>query len=55
MKKLITTCLVFLSFTTTICGQWQPVGNKIKTEWASKVNPDNVLPEYPRPIMVRER
>lgn len=55
MKKLITTCLVFLSFTTTICGQWQPVGNKIKTEWASKVNPDNVLPEYPRPIMVRDR
>lgn len=34
--------------------QWQPAGTKIKTEWAEKVNPDNVLPEYPRPIMERK-
>ncbi|RDC61961.1 glycoside hydrolase family 2 protein [Adhaeribacter pallidiroseus] len=35
-------------------GNWQPVGNKIRTEWAAKVNPANPLPEYPRPHMVRE-
>lgn len=29
----------------------QPVG--IQTRWAKDVNPDNVLPDYPRPQMVR--
>ena len=33
--------------------QWQPVGDNIKTEWATKVDPQHVLPEYPRPIMKR--
>ncbi|MGE5496996.1 MAG: glycoside hydrolase family 2 protein, partial [Syntrophothermus sp.] len=32
---------------------WQPAGDRIKTEWASKVNPENPLPEYPRPQMER--
>ena len=34
--------------------QWEPAGDRIMTEWASQVDPDNVLPEYPRPQMVRE-
>ncbi|MGS2763113.1 glycoside hydrolase family 2 protein [Sinomicrobium sp. M5D2P9] len=34
--------------------QWKPAGNKIKTEWAAKVDPENVLNEYPRPIMERK-
>ena len=29
----------------------KPAGDKIKTDWASQINPANVLPEYPRPIM----
>ncbi|WP_347052093.1 glycoside hydrolase family 2 protein [Flavobacterium olei] len=33
--------------------QWKPQGDKIKTKWASEVNPSKVLPEYPRPIMER--
>lgn len=33
--------------------QWQPAGDKIKTEWSETVNPKQVLPEYPRPQMVR--
>jgi len=32
---------------------WKPAGNRITTEWVNKVNPANVLPEYPRPQMVR--
>ncbi|MDR2885987.1 MAG: beta galactosidase jelly roll domain-containing protein [Rikenellaceae bacterium] len=32
---------------------WAPVGDKIKTAWAEKVDPANPLPEYPRPIMER--
>lgn len=33
---------------------WAPVGDKIKTEWASDVSPDNVWKQYPRPQLVRE-
>lgn len=33
--------------------QWKPVGEKIKTDWAGKIDPNNVLPEYPRPGMER--
>jgi len=33
---------------------WQMVGNRIKTPWADSVNPNNVLPEYPRPQMQRK-
>ena len=36
-----------------INAQWKPAGDKIMTEWASQVDPNNVLPEYPRPIMER--
>ncbi|MDH7462438.1 glycoside hydrolase family 2 TIM barrel-domain containing protein [Chitinophagaceae bacterium 26-R-25] len=32
---------------------WKPVTGKITTEWASKVDPNNTLPEYPTPQMVR--
>jgi len=34
---------------------WQPAGDKLKTQWAEKVDPANPLPEYPRPMMVREQ
>lgn len=33
--------------------QYAPAGDKIKTRWAAKVAPENALPEYPRPMMVR--
>ena len=33
--------------------QWKPAGDRIKTQWAEQINPNNVLPEYPRPIMER--
>lgn len=35
--------------------QWKPAGDKIKTAWAEKVDPNNTLPEYPRPQMVRDQ
>ena len=40
--------------TCGIQAQWKPIGNRIKTKWANKVNPNEVLPEYPRPIMERK-
>ena len=33
--------------------QYAPAGDKIKTRWAAEVTPENVLPEYPRPLMTR--
>lgn len=39
---------------SVVHAQWEPAGDKIKTKWASEIDPENVLPEYPRPIMERE-
>lgn len=33
---------------------WQIVPGKITSSWAAEVDPENPLPEYPRPQMVRE-
>ena len=33
--------------------EWKPVTGHIMTEWAEKVDPNNPLPEYPRPQLVR--
>jgi beta-galactosidase/beta-glucuronidase len=54
MKKSLITALLLIM---TLVGnaQWQPAGDKIKTPWAEKINPDDPLPEYPRPLMVRDR
>ena len=32
---------------------WKPAGDQIKTIWTEQVNPQNPLPDYPRPILVR--
>jgi len=34
--------------------EWKPAGNRIMTRWAAEIRPDRVLPEYPRPQMLRE-
>ncbi len=42
--------------TGIIYGQpWKPAGDHILTKWAEQVNPQNPLPEYPRPILVRNQ
>lgn len=43
-----------LFITLSLFAQWKPAGDKLKTEWASKIDVNNVLPEYPRPIMERD-
>jgi beta-galactosidase/beta-glucuronidase len=45
------------SFVTvlSIAQNWKPAGDKIKTAWAEKIDPNNPLPEYPRPQLVREQ
>jgi len=52
MKKIaVIVGALFLTF--NVLGQWSPAGDKIKTDWATKIDPNNVLPEYPRPILER--
>lgn len=53
MKKNVQVIL-FLFLGLSLSAQWKPAGEKIKTVWASKVEPNHVLPEYPRPIMERK-
>lgn len=45
--------LIAMMMTATSFSQYKPAGEKIKTDWAAKVSPEDVLPEYPRPMMVR--
>ena len=33
---------------------WEPAGNRIKTPWGEKLDPNNVWPEYPRPQLERK-
>lgn len=53
MRKTIPAIIAICAFACVGFSQWKPAGDKIKTEWADKVDPQNVLPEYPRPIMER--
>src|SRR5690625_6664560 len=45
-----------LIFMIPLQGQntWKPAGDRIMTPWAEKVDPENPLPEYPRPQMIRD-
>ncbi len=65
MKKSILIIVILIN--SIVCAQnsisndfkkntgWSPVGDKIKTEWASKITPENVWSDYPRPQMVRSK
>lgn len=54
MKRILFLVPLLSLMTCGIQAQWKPIGNRIKTKWANKVNPNEVLPEYPRPIMERK-
>ena len=54
MRKTILTTVAALSVLCTFA-QWKPAGDKLKTPWAEKIDPANVLPEYPRPQLVRSQ
>ena len=45
---------LILFITLNVNSQWQPAGDKIKTLWGENIDPQNVLKEYPRPILMRE-
>lgn len=45
--------ILFSSGSLVFAQSWKPAGNKILTPWAEKIDVNNVLPEYPRPQLVR--
>ncbi|MDR1371955.1 MAG: beta-galactosidase [Dysgonamonadaceae bacterium] len=52
MKRLLfTVSIIFVSL--SIFAQWKPAGDKIKSVWGESLDANNVLPEYPRPILER--
>ena len=53
IKKTVVAALLLAAFSSLNAAEWAPVGDRIKTQWASEVNPSAPLPEYPRPQMVR--
>lgn len=57
MKNFFLLLLIPVLLPVTICSQvsaWNKAGDKISTQWAADVDPQNPLPEYPRPQMVRD-
>ena len=53
IKQLFSIGIALSLFSQMLWAQWTPVGDRIKTSWAEKIDVNNVLPEYPRPIMER--
>jgi beta-galactosidase/beta-glucuronidase len=55
MKKTILSIFLAALFAAASAQSWQPAGDKLKTQWAENINPDQPLPEYPRPQLQREQ
>lgn len=53
MRRLVLVALLFISG-FVVAPNLQAQREPLLTSWADEVIPDNVLPEYPRPQMVRE-
>ena len=51
MRKILLFLLSFVS--VALNAQYVPAGDSLKTRWAAEVSPQNVLPEYPRPLLRR--
>ena len=56
--RILAVCML-LGLILGACGpvehSWTPAGGRMLSRWADEVAPDNVLPEYPRPMMVRDK
>lgn len=54
IKRILVVALAAASLPLAAQNQWSMKKARIMTPWAEKVDPNNVLPEYPRPQMVRQ-
>ena len=55
LKKPLTLTSFLLLSSFLFAQKWQPKQAPLMTRFAKDVNPDKVLPEYPRPQMVRNK
>lgn len=53
MKNILFFATLLLAVFVDAKAQWKMLDDHIKSVWADSVSVDNVLPEYPRPIMER--
>jgi beta-galactosidase/beta-glucuronidase len=53
--RTICLSILLLFLAGNASAEWQPAGDRIKTEWAEKISPENVWDAYPRPLLQRER
>ncbi|MGI9457707.1 MAG: hypothetical protein ACR2NU_14170, partial [Aeoliella sp.] len=53
-KTLLTGVMMVYAHVALEAAEWEPAKDQLMTRWAKEVSPDNALPEYPRPIMVRD-
>lgn len=56
MKMTMINVALFALLVSSAIGaaEWKPATGPLKTRWAKDVSPDNALPEYPRPQLVRK-
>jgi len=53
-RFVASTLLLAVIVPPTLAQDWKPASNPIFTRYGKGVDPDHVLPEYPRPQMVRK-
>ncbi|MEI6644791.1 MAG: sugar-binding domain-containing protein [bacterium] len=53
LSTLILATLLLAPLAVLDAAEWKPVPGHIMTQWAEKVDPNNPLPEYPRPQLER--
>ena len=46
-------CFLLFSGTISQAAEWEMKKGPMMTKWSETIDPNNVLPEYPRPQMVR--
>ncbi|MEN6493819.1 MAG: sugar-binding domain-containing protein, partial [Thermoguttaceae bacterium] len=54
VRTLAWICSLLLLVPLARADQWKPATAPLMTRWAKDVSPQNALPEYPRPQMVRQ-
>lgn len=50
-----TGAVALLAALPTACAEWKAADSTLTTPWTAQVSPDNALPDYPRPQMVRKQ
>ena len=55
LNKIILTSAMALAMLGTNAAEWQMKQAPAMTKWSEQITPDNVLQEYPRPIMERSQ